>query len=429
VSGRGDEALRSLERQVAATGDRSVRLKLASELDRRGRPRDATQILLDAVRAFPKDRDVRLALGKFRGPAPGPWGAVRADARNTRLSPAKGPRGEGQVISREPIAAFEGYREAPAPPPLVAQNLARPIYSLGVNRTNLAVTADGHVISQSWGEGGFEFSAEREGHRAWRFHFEHAPDEDQSRWSRSAHAAIAPDGTVFGLVRSGKLIAVEPTGEARWIQELPARATSLALDAEHERLYVAYEAPSHLVALDTATGRELWSTNTEMIVVPSEVIVLGDGRVACVSPMGWVAIIAPDGGLQLEIRYAERIWDGIGAVAPWGELVIVSSDKKGAYVWLFDPGSKDPRGRFEAPECFGVPAIDSAGTIYFDGGARGYVLGFDLAGGAVRYKLDRPTFWQPPERPGSAIALGDGEVVFMDFAESGVALVRGGARE
>src|SRR5205807_989206 len=77
------------------------------ELERRGRPVEATSVLFAALAAFPKDVDVRQKLGRFRGPARGPWGAPNADARNTRLSTARGPRGQGKLTHTETFARVE----------------------------------------------------------------------------------------------------------------------------------------------------------------------------------------------------------------------------------------------------------------------------------------------------------------------------------
>ena len=426
---RGDEVLRGLEREVEASGSAGARIKLAAELERRGRAREACATLLEAAKLFPSDADVRRAVGRYRGPAPGPWGAVKADARNTRLSPARGPRGEGRILSRQPFSAFDGPRQLPAPPPLIGAGPPRPLVSIG-SRAILGVMADGHLIEQTGGAGGFEFLAERDGERAWSFFFEHPPDtHDESGFSRAPHAVIGPDGTVFGAVRLGKLLAVEPWGDKRWEIDVTSRVESLALDAERKRLWVAYEHPPRLVALDPGTGAQLSETNLSEIIVPAEALVLNDGRVACVSPAGgWVAVVSPDGALERTFRCADRIWIITSALSPWGHLIVVSSDLKGSTVQLFDAATGQRTGMFEAPDCYGVPAVDREGTLYLDGGARGYVLGFDLVSGAMRYKLDRAeTLWQQPDRPGSSIAIGEGEVVFMDFAQEGVLLVRGGS--
>lgn len=427
---RGDEALRRLEREVEASGDTSARLRLAAELDRQGRSREAFENLADMLRRTPRDEDVRLALGKLRGPCPGPWGAIAADPRNTRRSTARGPRGlEGRVLERQPVSPWDAAeRSGGGPPPLVGPAETRPLASVGV-RTVLALTADGHAISHALGNGGIEVSAERDGHRSWRVPFPYEPGDDESRWSRSAHAALGPDGTAHVFVRTGKLVAVEPTGDVRWTRDVPATVTSLALDAARARLYVGYDHPAALAAFDPWTGDELWTRPLEPSYPPDETIVLDDGRVACVTPFRTILVVTPAGDLEPPVTCSERIYGAHGALAPSGDLVVVNSDPKGAHVEVFDPTRGfAKKTSFEVTECLGVPALDREGTVYLDGGARGYILGFDIVSGAVRYRLDRPTLWQQPDRPGSAIAVGDGEVVFLDFSGSeGVGLVRAGA--
>ncbi|MEZ0228076.1 MAG: hypothetical protein ACAI25_05580, partial [Planctomycetota bacterium] len=68
-----DEVLRKIEREVAADGSPTSRIRLATELERRGLADDATRVLFDAVAAHPAAEDVRLALGRFRGPSTREW--------------------------------------------------------------------------------------------------------------------------------------------------------------------------------------------------------------------------------------------------------------------------------------------------------------------------------------------------------------------
>ena len=92
-----DDLLRKLEREMA-TGPPSVRIRLATELERAGRVDEAVTILLGA----PGDREVRRALGRFRGPAPNDWSAPQGDSRNTRRSASRGPGTASRASSQTP---------------------------------------------------------------------------------------------------------------------------------------------------------------------------------------------------------------------------------------------------------------------------------------------------------------------------------------
>jgi hypothetical protein len=436
VSGlRGDETVRGLRREIAAGAGSQTWLRLAHELERRSGADDALLVLFDALKQFPKDPDVTLAIGKFRGPAPGPWGAPCADGKNTRLSPAKGPRGlEGKVLQRTLVAptAAAGFTLAQNERTTIPPRLKAPlvvgarVYTFLEARRFLAVTADGHAVTQNFGATGHEWSLERDGKRPWSHFFPHETD-DMDAWSEP-HAAIGPDATIYGVTSPRKLIAFEPDGTRRYTLDLPAKVTSLALDAERGKLHLAYDQPAALSTRDLATGVETGFLELGQLVAVSEAIVCPDGRVVCLSPFGLIGIVNLEGKLEHETRCAERISGAFGALSPWGELVVVSFDPKGALVSLFDPATGGRRGSFEAPECAGIPAIDAEGTIYLDGGARGHAFGFDLVSGTVRYKLDRDTLWRSPEQGlFTTFSLAEGELLFVQLEKGGVTLLRAGA--
>jgi hypothetical protein len=431
-----DELLRKLERGVAADGSAAARIRLASELERRARPADACAVLFEALAVFPANQEVRLALGRFRGPG-AEWSQPQSDARNTRRSPAKGPRGEGKVLERRllaPIVATSFARTqdqrvdtpSPVPPPLVVGSY---VYSsLATGRRIVAATADGHAIDENFGASGFEWSANRDGKIAWRIAMrvdtalEHEANPD--KWCDPL-AVVAPDATVFGVTALRRLIAIEPSGGLRFQHSVPAKVTSLALDFERGKLHLLYSHPVGLSTRDLATGNETAWVSLERISTADEAIVCDDGRVACISVWGWVAVVGPSGDLEHEFRFAEKIGGAYGGLTPWGELVVVSFDV-GARVSLFDPASGARRGGFEAPDCRGAPAIDSTGTVYLDGGAR-YVAGFDIISGQPRYHVDRPTLWRTPDQPMSQLALREGELAFVEIAPEGVVLIRVGS--
>ncbi len=425
-----DDALRKLEREVAA-GPPSVRIRLAAELERSGRTDDAVTVLLAAS----GDRAVRRALGRFRGPAPNDWSAPQGDARNTRRSPARGPRGEGKVLERRPLApeghTFFGRSQdqrvlspEPVPPPLLTGPYV--YYSLATGRRVLAATADGHVIAENLGAGGLEWSANRDGRVAWRILMTVAhPDEANPRWWSRPHAAIAEDATVYGVTSFRKLIAVEPNGDRRFDHDLHARVEALALDEARGRFYLLFDDPVMLSTRDLATGKEMFAATLAQLPAAHEAIVCDDGRVACVSAFARVAIVGVSGEVERQISFAERVGGAHGALTPSGELVVVSSDETGAGVSHFDPASGANRGFFFARDCRGAPAVDKDGTIYLDGGGR-YVMGFAIAGGAQVYKVERPTLWIAPEQPKSEFALREGEVDFIEVTKDGVTLIRVG---
>jgi hypothetical protein len=443
-----DERLREIEREVAATGTPAARLRFAAELERRGLRDDAVATLFQALAAAPQDESVRLALGRFRGPASGEWCLPQGDARNTRRSTARGPRGEtGRVLERRLLAPFEAAQFTrtqdqrvetpnPVPPPLLVGSHV--YYSLGTGggRHLLAATADGHVIAENFGAGGWEWSANRDAHVAWRIFTPHEREEDSdsTQWSEP-HAVIAPDATIYAFTSFRRLRAIEPTGALRWEHRIDARVNSLALDHERRKLYVLYAHPAGLSTRDLESGRELGWVGLEEIAVASEAVVCDDGRVACISPFGYFAVVAPDGELQRPIyRYAEKISGGYGALAPSGELVVVSFDPRGATVMLFDPASGAKRdaerggsGALDLPECRGAPTIDAEGVLYLDGGSR-YVVGYDLSRShAKKYQVDRPSLWRAPDQPSSQFALREGELAFIEVTNDGVTLVRVGA--
>ena len=78
-----DEVLRRLEREVAAQGSPTARIRLANELERQGRQEDAVAALFEALLASPQSPEIRFALGHFRGLAPGEWCLPAGDERNT----------------------------------------------------------------------------------------------------------------------------------------------------------------------------------------------------------------------------------------------------------------------------------------------------------------------------------------------------------
>ncbi len=436
-----DEHLREIEREVAESGTPTARLRLAAELERRGLRDDAVATLFQALAATPQDESVRLALGRFRGPASGEWCLPQGDARNTRRSTSRGPRGEaGRILERRFLAPFEATQFTrtqdqradapnPVPPPLLSGTHV--YYSLGRGvRRALAATADGHLIAENLGAGGWEWSANRDGQVAWKIFTEHESEDDSNpdRWSEP-HAVIAPDATVYGFTSFKRLRAIEPTGpvgSCRWEHRIDARVNSLALDHERGRLHVLYEYPPRLSTRDLATGSEIGAVDLSEISVATEAIVCDDGRVACISPFGYLAIVAPGGELQAPIyRYAEKISGGWGGLAPWGELVVVSSDPRGATVTLFDPASGAGRASFDAPDCRGAPAIDADGVVYLDGGSR-YVVGYDLKTHVKKFHVDRPSLWRAPDQPSSQFALRDGELAFLEVTNEGVSLLRVG---
>lgn len=431
-----DEVLRKLEREVATEGSEGSRIRLASELERRGRADEATSVLFEALAAHPASEDVRRALGRFRGPSMTEWSLPHGDARNTRRSLAKGPKGEGKLIERRALAPFASAQFTrtqdtridepdPVPPPLVVKNY---VYSaLATGRQVLAATSDGHVVMENSGAGGFEWSANRDAVAAWKI-FMPVQSDDEGRpefWSEP-HAVIAPDATVYGVTSLRRLIAIEPTGAKRFEQDLPAKITGLALDAARGRLHVLYENPAGLSTRDLATGREVSWASLAPIVVAHNTIVCDDGRVACVSAFGSVGIVNLAGELERTIKFAEKIGGAEGALTPWGELVVVSFDPTGAAVSIFDPGSGANRGHFNAPDCRGAPAVDAAGTIYLDGGAH-CVMGYDLVTHQPKYSMDRPSYWREARQPVNQLALREGELAFIEVTREGVMFVRVGA--
>jgi len=432
-----DEDLRALEREVALSGTPPARLRLAAELERRGQREDAVTALFQALAVAPGDEGVRLALGKFRGPAPGQWCLPQGDARNTRRSVAKGPRGEGRVVSRQPLAPLEAAQfnamqdqrvdtHDTVPPPLIVGSYA--YYSLPTGRRQLAATADGHVIAQNYGASGFEWSANRDGVAVWRISMLIAGEnEGNFDWWSQPHAVIGPDATVYGNTSLRKLIAIEPTGERRFEHAIDGKVNSLALDHERGRLHVLLAHPAGLSTHDLKTGERVSWVGLEKIIVASEAVVCDDGRVACISPLGYFAIVDDSGRLQ-DYRYtdADTISGGYGALSPWGELIVVSFDPRGATVASFDITTGAKRTRFEAPDCRGAPAIDSQGTIYLDGGAR-YVMGYNLVTGQPCYHVDRASLWRAPDQPSSQFALREGEIAFIEVTSDGVTLLRVGA--
>ena len=231
---------------------------------------------------------------------------------------------------------------------------------------------------------------------------------------------------MYGVTSLRRLIAIEPNGTERYRLDLPAKANGLALDASLGRLHVLYDYPAGLSTRDARTGSELTWTSLAEIAVAKNPIVCDDGRVACISDFGYVGIVNTSGELERHWRLDERIGGAEGALAPWGELVVVTFDKTGSGVSLFDPASGAPRGHFNAPDCRGAPAVDSTGTIYLDGGAR-CVVGYDLVKGSVKYSLDRPSFWREPDQPASQFALREDELAFIEVSKEGVILVRVGA--
>jgi hypothetical protein len=434
-----DEHLREIEREVAATGTAASRLRLAAELERRGQGDNAVATLFEAVAASPKDESVRLALGRFRGPASGEWCLPQGDARNTRRSTARGPRGDGgRVLERRPLAPFEASQFTrtqdqradapnPVPPPLLVGS--RVYTSLGTGRRVLAATADGHVIAENFGASGFEWSANRDGQVAWKIFtpIEVPEDADPNTWSEP-HAVIGPDATVYGFMSLKRLRAIEPDGKLRWEHRIDAKVNALALDHERQKLHVVYAHPAGLSTRDLETGRELaWVNLEENGGVASDAVVCDDGRVACICPFGYFAIVTPGGELQKPIhRFDEKIGGAFGALAPWGELVVVSFDPTGAAVGLFEPASGAKRAKFDAPDCRGAPAIDADGVLYLDGGAR-YVVGYDLKTHTKKYQVDRPSLWRAPNQPSSQFALREGELAFVEVTNEGVSLLRVGA--
>lgn len=439
-----DELLRKLERDVAADGSDAARIRLATELERRGQGDEATAVLFEALAAHPQSGEVRRALGHFRGPSPTEWSHPQADARNTRRSTARGPKGTGRIIERRQLAPWESATfnttqderlrdPEPIPPPLRAGRYV--YYSLGTGRQVLATTSDGHVVSQNFGASGFEWSANREGKIAWRhlmpfpIDSEGNPREqegDPNWWSRP-HAVIASDATVYAVTSFRRLLAIEPTGAIRFDQEVPSKVNALALDEKRELLHVLYSHPVGLSTRELTRGTELRWTSLAPLGAAHNAIVCDDGRVACVSPFREVGIVGPSGDLERTLPFAEKIGGAEGALTPWGELVVVSFDPTGSTVHLFDPASGARRGNFNAPDCRGAPAIDAAGTLYLDGGARA-VVGWDLVQHSVRYTLDRPSYWREPDHPSSQLAIREDELAYIELSpKEGVILVRVGS--
>jgi hypothetical protein len=434
-----DERLRELER-AAAGGDPGAAMRLGAALERLGRPCEAARTLARAARDLPRSDDVAQALARLRGPSRVAWPAPLGDARKTRRSTSRGPRGQGSAIATPTEGGLLHQDERPpliGPSGQVALARARAEEGRAVRELPLAFAADGTLYML---EDGALVAREAD-----TMEPVFAPRDLDEHPRRLAWAAVLDDASLVIAHQDGLLARAPPWGgpSTRLRQtDLGPDLLGAALDARAGRIYsieltsawpppaaslpyVMRVAQRALTAFDLSLQRNF---SVDLLIDPCDPpLVADDGRIVVLSLFGRAVVVSPAGMVERELRYGERIGGARAALGPGGTLVIVAWDRAGAAVTILDLATGARVSGFHVLRGFGAPAVDADGVLYLRAGEPSRVVGHELATGREVYRLERPGVRDDQPK---ALALGDGEVVFVEVPEGGPPrLVRGRGSE
>jgi hypothetical protein len=416
-----DERLRELER-AAAKGDPGAAVRFAAALERLGRPCEAARALARAARDHPSD-DVAQALGRLRGPARSAWSTPLGDTRTMRRSTSRGPRGHGVASETKTEGGLLHQDERPplvGPEGRIALTRARAEEARAVREVPLAFAADGTLYTLEDGVLVAREADEKEPAFAPR----RLGDPRQLAW-----AAVLDDARVVVAHERGALTVFDPYGDkARAECELDGALLGIANDPRAQRIYTIGQAGRPCLSAHDYGSHHIFSVELPAEDPPCDPPLIGDdGRIVVLCSFKSAVVVSPAGMIERELRYGERIGGARAALGPRSTLVVVAWDRGGAVVTIFDLASGERVSGFQVVRGFGAPAVDADGVLYLRAGEPSRVVGHDLASGEEVYRLVRRRVRDDQPK---TLALGDGEVVFVEVTGSGPPrLVRGRGSE
>lgn len=356
-----------------------------------------------------------------------PWPCMRADTRNSGVSPLLGqpvePTPPGLRLRRWHTG--NGVFSTPvigADETIYVGSADKSFYALdpvaGGERWRFAtgecidcagaIAADGTVYFASCDAGLYGLTPH--GQERWRLNLfadrRHFTPSSIYWWE--GNVVLGPNGLLYAGNDDFNAYAIEPGGDVRW-----AYLTGLhiwaapSFGADGAVYFASFD--RHLYALDAETGVRRWSTNTGNFVVSSPAIG-GDGTILFGSFDAHVYAVAPqDGSILWKLPTGGPIYAS-PALAPDGRVYIGSSDGNlyaidpagPAVAWTFYTGDAirgsasigpDPEGR--------CPYL-----VYFASG-NGLVYALE-PGGSRRWSLDTHAEGNPLDSPNinASIALG-----------------------
>ena len=256
------------------------------------------------------------------------------------------------------------------------------------------------------------------GEMLWSRNFEASQKVEKSMYvSQSAPTPVVDADSVYAFFESGDVIALTHDGEKRWSRSLTndygkfagnhGVGSSPALSSTGLVILIDHDAPSYLICLDPATGKNLWKVDRK-------------ARVSWSSPIaarveGSEKILISSNGVaeSFDAITGEQDWvfegiDGNTVASPsaGGGVVIVGSSKKGECRAIpLDGTGKLNEGQVawvaeESSSSFGSPLVHG-NEVYFVNRA-GITFCNDLNTGANHWSLRLPaSCWASP------IAFGD----------------------
>jgi outer membrane protein assembly factor BamB len=170
--------------------------------------------------------------------------------------------------------------------------------------------------------------------------------------------AIAPDGTIYFGTFDGKLWAVTPKGQKRWIFQARLEIKSSPAIGADGTIYFGSR-DRHLYAL-TPGGRKKWSFPTGAWVDASPAIGL-DGTIYCGSCDHVFYALNPDGSSKWQFKTENQIVSS-AAVGTNGTIYFGSYDKR---LYALRPDGKKIWDYATGGPIISSPALDGDGSVYF----------------------------------------------------------------
>jgi outer membrane protein assembly factor BamB len=273
------------------------------------------------------------------------------------------------------------------------------------------------------------------GERRWLQEFKGTQQvKDGDTVSRGAPTPTVDAEGVYVLFESGDLIALAHDGRERWRRSLVGDygpfegphgyASSLA---QHEGclvVQVSHRGPSYLLAIDKASGRNIWKRELPPQTAWSSPLV--------VAPLGEPLILIGTGGSlrALALEDGKELWQvsdlkGITTPSPaWGDnLVVIGSSEPGfTQAFRLDAAGKlpsaEPAWLAAKTTCGYASPLVHRGHVYFVN-KTGVAVCHDLATGEMRWTERLPgTCWATP--------LAAGERIYFVTKDGTTAVVRAG---
>ena len=177
---------------------------------------------------------------------------------------------------------------------------------------------------------------------AWKWH--HRRESRDGFTIRGAASVTVAGDVALGAYSDGTLAALDlATGTVRWERRVAPTADFMDVDStprvQGGRVFVAAYS-GVVLALDLATGRELWSSKTPAPVK----VLLGRGLVVAVTATQVVGLAAGDGSVRWTLPLdgspcSEPTLVGNRAAVPNGKGLLFIDIDRGQLLRVFDPGT------------------------------------------------------------------------------------------